>query len=116
MQCASFRRDRLRFERLREECLTNLDTLPPNIRADYYLKVGVGLARFGSFVKAQSNVQRALEIASAHSLHELVFRIERIKDGLRVCDAPDEQRPLAEPVIQTAELKEVRAALAAFSS
>ncbi|HEV2672750.1 MAG TPA: tetratricopeptide repeat protein [Gemmatimonadales bacterium] len=114
MQCASFRRDRLRFERLREECLTNLDAMPPNVRADYYFKVGVGLARFGNFVKAETNVRHALEIASAHALHELVFRIERIVDGLRICEAPDELREPTEPIIQSDALREVRASLAAF--
>jgi len=115
MQCASFRHDRLGFERLREECLTNLDTMPPNIRADYYLKVGVGLARFGNFVKAATNARHALEIASAHGLHELVFRIERIINGLQVCDAPDEAHLAREPIVQSDALKEVRASLAAFS-
>jgi len=115
MQCASFRHDRLGFERLREECLTNLDTMPPNIRADYYLKVGVGLARFGNFVKAATNARHALEIASAHGLHELVFRIERIINGLQVCDAPDEAHIAREPIVQSDALKEVRASLAAFS-
>ncbi len=116
MQCASFRHDRLRFERLREECLTNLDTMPPNLRADYYLKVGVGLARFGNSVKAATNARHALEIASAHGLHELVFRIERIINGLQVCDAPDEAHLAPEPIVQSDALREVRASLAAFSS
>lgn len=116
MQCASFRGDRLRFERLREECLTDLDTMPPNIRADYYLKVGVGLARFGNFVRAATNARQALEIASAHGLHELVFRIERIINGLQVCEAPEEARLGPEPIVQSDALREVRASLAAFSS
>jgi tetratricopeptide (TPR) repeat protein len=116
MHCASSRRDRLRFERVREECLNNLDTMPPNVRADYYLKVGVGLARFGNSAKAETNVRHALEIASAHALHELVFRVERIINGLRTCDAPDEMRPAAEPIIESEELREVRTSLAALSS
>lgn len=116
MQCASFRGDRLRFERLREECLTNLDTMPPNIRADYYLKVGVGLARFGNFVRAATNARQALEIASAHGLHELVFRLERIINGLQVCDAPEDAPLAPEPIVQSDALREVRASLAAFSS
>jgi tetratricopeptide (TPR) repeat protein len=116
MQCASLRGDRMRFERVREECLTNLDTMPPNVRADYYFKVGIGLARFGNFAKAQTNMQHALEIASAHALNELVFRIERIKDGLRVCEAPDDMRLPTEPIIQSDALREVRASLAAFSA
>jgi tetratricopeptide (TPR) repeat protein len=116
MHCASCRRDRLRFERVREEGLNNLDTMPPNVRADYYLKVGVGLARFGNFAKAETNVRHALEIANAHALHELVFRVERILNGLRTCEAPDEMRPAAEPILQSKALRDVRTSLAAFSA
>jgi tetratricopeptide (TPR) repeat protein len=116
MHCASFRRDRLRFERVREECLTNLDAMPPNVRADYYFKVGVGLARFGSVVKAETNVRHALEVASAHDLHEMVHRVERILEGLRGCEAPEEARPPAEPVVQTDALREVRTSLAALGA
>ena len=116
MQCASFRRDRLGFERMREECLASLDALAPNIRADYYLKVGIGLARFGNFAKAETNLKRALEIASAHDLHEMVFRIERMNEGLRNCEVPEEmQVASAEPVVRTEALKEVVASLAALS-
>jgi hypothetical protein len=116
MHCASFRRDRVSFERMREDCLTTLDAMPPIVRADYYFKVGVGLARFGNFVKAESNARHALEIASAHALHEVVFRIERIVDGLRSCEAPEEQRSPTEPIVQTDALREVRTSLAALSS
>lgn len=116
MHCASFRRDRLRFERTREECLTNLEGMPPNVRADYYFKVGVGLGRFGNFAKAEANIRHALEIASAHGLHEVVFRIERILNGLRVCDAPEEARVATEPIVQSDALREVRASLAAFGA
>src|ERR1043166_7858352 len=117
MQCASYRRDRLAFERAREECLKNLDAMAPNIRADYYLKVGIGLARFGNLVKANTNLSRALEIASAHDLNELVFRIGRIRDGLRECDAPAEwSAPLAETHQRSDALREVSASLATLNT
>ena len=116
MQCASFRRDRLGFERVREDCREHLDQMPPNIRADYYLKVGIGLARFGNFTKAETSLRHALEIAIAHGLHEMVFRIERIRDGLRACEAPDEVPGTAtEPTLQSDALREVSASLAALS-
>jgi len=116
MQCASFRRDRLGFERVREECLDHLDQMPPNIRADYYLKVGIGMARFGNFTKAETSMRQALEIASAHELHEMVFRIERIRGGLRACEAPEEVAGAAtEPTIQSDALREVSASLAALN-
>ncbi|HXM37702.1 MAG TPA: hypothetical protein VN908_03465 [Gemmatimonadales bacterium] len=115
MHCASFRRDRVGFERWRERCLEHLEEMAPNVRADYYLKIGIGLARFGSCAKAKTHVRRALEIASTHGLHELVFRIERIAHGLRECEAPEhaEGAP-AEPVLWSEALREVSASLSAF--
>jgi tetratricopeptide (TPR) repeat protein len=117
MQCASYRRDRVGFERMRDDALNNLDQMPANIRADYYLKVGIGLARFGNFAKAQTNLRHALEIATAHDLNEMVFRIERISEGLRECEAPDDiENAPAEPRLQSDALREVSASLAALSA
>ena len=117
MYCASFRRDRLAFERFREECLDRLSAMVPNLRADYYLKVGIGLARFGNFAKAESSLCHAFEIAAAHALHELTFRIERIASGLRECESPDSvELAAAEPRLHSDALREVSASLAALSS
>ncbi len=117
MNCASFRRDRVGFERWRERALDHLEQALPNVRADFHFKVGIGLARFGNYVKSQAQMQQALEIASAHGLHEFVFRIERIKNGLRECDALDHvENTAAEPVVWTEQLREVSASLAALSA
>jgi tetratricopeptide (TPR) repeat protein len=117
MHCASFRRDRVGFERWRERALDHSEDALPNIRADYHLKVGIGLARFGNFAKAATQMQQGLEIATAHELHELVFRIERIKNGLRECDALEQiESTAAEPVVWTEQLREVSASLAALSA
>ena len=117
MHCASFRRDRLGFERWRERAVDHFEEALPNIRADYHLKVGIGLARFGNFGKAEAQMQQALEIASAHGLHEFVFRIERIKNGLRDCEALAHlESAAAEPVVWTEQLREVSASLAALSA
>jgi hypothetical protein len=79
--------------------------------------VGIGLARFGNYSKAETQMQQALEIATAHGLHELVFRIERIKNGLRGCEALEHsESTAAEPVIWTEQLREVSASLAALSA
>src|SRR3989475_12835309 len=40
MHCASFRRDRVGFERWREQCDARRDNMPPNILVDYMLKAG----------------------------------------------------------------------------
>jgi len=117
MHCASFRRDRVGFERWRERALDHFDDAVPNIRADYHFKVGIGLARFGIYGKAEVQMQQALEIATAHGLHEFVFRIERIKNGLRECEALElSESGAAEPVIWTEQLREVSASLAALSA
>src|SRR2546427_565161 len=60
MHCASFRRDRVGFARWRERCEAQLADMPPNIRADYYLKQGIGQARFGQFKKADGLMAQAL--------------------------------------------------------
>src|SRR2546430_8826991 len=92
MHCASSRGDRIGFARWRERCEARVADMPPNIRADFYLKQGIGQARFGQFKKADSLMQRALEIASSARLHEFEFRIERIKNGLRDCESRSEER------------------------
>src|SRR5204862_227746 len=83
------------------------------IRADFYLKQGIGQARFGQFKKAEGLMQQALEIASSARLHEFEFRIERIKNGLRDCESllQGEQTAATEPVFDTQELREVSASL-----
>jgi tetratricopeptide (TPR) repeat protein len=114
MHCMSYRRDRLGFERWRTRCEEQIAEMPANIRADFRLKVGIGLARFDNFAKAETQMEQALEIASAHGLHELVFRIERIKSGLRACESlvECERTAATEPVRQTEALREVSASLA----
>src|SRR2546430_16022790 len=75
MHCASYRRDRMAFERRRVECESRRKEMPPNILADFHLKAGIGSARFGNFRKAQVQLSAALNIAAESGLNELVFRI-----------------------------------------
>ncbi len=114
MHCASFRRDRVGFARWRERCEKRAADMPPNIRADYYLKQGIGQARFGQFNKAEALMGWALEVASGAGLHEFEFRIERIRNELRDCERllQGELTAAAEPVFDTEELREVSASLA----
>jgi tetratricopeptide (TPR) repeat protein len=114
MHCASYRRDRVGFARWRERCNALAAQMPPNILADFYLKQGIGQARFGHFQQAETLMQKALEIASASGLHAVEFRIERIKNGLRDCERAlqEETQAAAEPVFETQELREVSASLA----
>ena len=116
MNCASFRRDRVTFERWRERALDDCDQAVPNIRADYHMKVGIGFARFGNFRRAEDELHRALQIATAHGLHEFVFKIERLASGLREgCVAESGEGWTSNPVAGTEALREVSASLATLS-
>jgi len=114
MNCASYKRDRVGFERWRDRCAARRQKMPRNVLADFYLKTGIGRARFGHFDRAEVLLRTALKIAEDAGLHELVFRIERISGGLRdcreVCETP--LRTIAEPGSQSAAVREVSAALA----
>src|SRR5207249_2113106 len=92
MHCASYRRDRVGFERWRERCEARRDDMPPNILVDFTLKAGIGWARFGQFARGERVLTSALEIADDGGLHEFAFRIDRIRAGLRDC-----QEAAAEP-------------------
>jgi len=116
MNCASYRRDRLGFERWRERCLEHIPSAPPNIRADFSMKAGIGFARFGNARRAENELRQAHEIATAHGLHELVFRIEPILNGSKDCGAPDEVESAAPaPAYPSESLNEVSASLATLA-
>lgn len=117
MHCASFRRDRLAFERWRAECLQYMPRLAPNQRADYYLKLGIGLARFGLFDRAVIELSQALQVAREHGLHAFEFRIERIAAGLGGCTMPEcERQGVSESPAWAATVLEVSRALAGLVS
>src|SRR5207247_2455193 len=117
MNCASYRRDRVGFERWRERCLDQIHNAPPNIRADFSMKAGIGFARFGSVRRAEDELRKSLEIATAHGLHELVFRIEPILAGAKDCGAPDRVESAEPASAHTSEsLKELSESLATLSA
>ncbi len=97
MYCASFRRDRVGFERWRGECGSKMDQMAPDQIADYHLKLGIGLGRFGRLDRATTELQHALQVARAHGLHEFEFRIERILAGLAECDDDTEHVGAEQP-------------------
>jgi tetratricopeptide (TPR) repeat protein len=117
MHCASYRRDRLAFERRRQQCDARVPDMPPNVLTDYCLKAGIGFARFGNYVKAKALMSEALAIASRHGLHEFEFRIERIRNGVDGCEAAvqAEEAAAAAPVVHTQAVREVSASLAALA-
>ncbi len=116
MHCASFRRDRVSFERWRESAMRGFEEIPANIRADYHLKAAIGYARFDNYRRAENELRRAHEVAMTHELHEMVFRTERLLAGLKDCGALEyhESAELTD-VVRTESVREVSASLAALS-
>jgi tetratricopeptide (TPR) repeat protein len=114
MHCASYRRDRVAFARWRGRCEERKGDMPPNILADYQLKAGIGEARFGLFQRSRASLTRALKIAEDAGLHEFVFKIERIGNGLHACEEARLATSYAdaEPLIQSEAVREVSASLA----
>lgn len=114
MHCASYRGDRLGFERWRERCMEHVGHAPPNVRADFSMKAGIGYARFGNARRSENELRQALEIATAHDLHEVVFRIEPILAGAKDCGAPDHAESAAPEIEES--LREVSASLATLGT
>ncbi len=114
MNCASYKRDRVGFERWREHCVARQAKMPPNILMDFLLKDGIGRARFGQFERADALLANALRIAENAGLHEFEFRVERMKNGLRDCHQGCEGPLVAatEPACDSEAVREVSAALA----
>ncbi|HKW41990.1 MAG TPA: hypothetical protein VJN39_12140 [Gemmatimonadales bacterium] len=114
MHCASYRRDRVGFERWRERCEARREQMAPNVLADFYFKMGVGRARFGQFDRASRLLGTAIAVAEDAGLHELMFRIERVRCGLRDCEQGCEITPVVatEPAFQSDAVREVSTALA----
>jgi len=117
MNCASYRRDRVGFERWRERSQQVMPNAAPNIRADFSMKAGIGFARFGNVKRGENELRHALEIATAHGLNELVFRIEPILSGAKDCGAPEYVESAASaPAYPSESLKEVSASLATLGT
>ncbi|HVH10251.1 MAG TPA: hypothetical protein VM736_10670 [Gemmatimonadales bacterium] len=116
MHCASYRRDRVGFERWRERCEARRTDMAPNILVDYWFKLGIGRARFGQYNRAESALTKAQRLAEGARLHEAVFRIERIMTGFRACNEQcDPALELdAELECRTEAVREVSASLAEF--
>jgi tetratricopeptide (TPR) repeat protein len=114
MHLSSARGDRVGFERWRERVLALESAMTPSARVDFFLKCGVGLARFGNFARAAEMLGAARALAAEHGLHEFEFRVERIQAGLpecehalNACSAQDQ-----EPLYDFEPVREVAASLA----
>ncbi len=78
--------NRMAFERYRQEARTFEDRMPPSMAIDYRYKVGIGFARFGKEAKARSMLREALALSEAHGLNQWYFKVDRVLNGLALCE------------------------------
>ena len=91
MELSAIERVEPQFESYRRE-LGALD-LPPRLGAHYQLFAGRGLLAFGRRAEGLSALQRALSLAEAHGLNDLIFQIEgSINDEVA---APAPRKPVS---------------------
>jgi tetratricopeptide (TPR) repeat protein len=114
MYLASARGDRVGFERWRERAAGSEPQMPANIRVDFYLKLGIGVARFGHLTRAADILRTARALAAEHGLHEFEFRVERVQAGLPACEHELESCSASdrEPQCDLEPVREVAASLA----
>ncbi len=114
MYLASARGDRVGFERWRERIAGSEPQMPANIRVDFYLKLGIGVARFGHLTRAADILRTARALAAEHGLHEFEFRVERVQAGLPACEHELESCSASdrEPQCDLEPVREVAASLA----
>jgi len=65
--------------------------MSPSMTADYYYKVGIGLARFGQVTRAKDAFTAGLSVAETHKLNAWYFKIEDALTDL--ASSPVEQPP-----------------------
>lgn len=70
--------DRLGFERWRRELESGYDTLPPAETVDFEMKMGFGLAAFGSGPDAIEHLSKAVELAERYRFGQRVFEGEAL--------------------------------------
>jgi tetratricopeptide (TPR) repeat protein len=68
--------NRVAFERRRAQAEEVRDRMMPSLAADFHLKVGVGLARFGRFKRAKELLSAGLRLAEEHRLNVWYFKFE----------------------------------------
>lgn len=100
-----------RFEQYRRE-LAGVP-LPPGLQAEYFLHAGQGYVRFGHRELARSSFAHAIDVATAHSYHQVAFRAEQALRELNDGSRPDEPSAPAAP--EAAPSADVRAIADAVS-
>ena len=78
--------NRMAFERRRAEGDAARTRMPPSMLADFYFKAGVGLARFGQFVRARDLLLAGQAHSENHRLNSWFFRFEQTIANLSGCE------------------------------
>jgi tetratricopeptide (TPR) repeat protein len=78
--------NRMAFERRRSEAEALRTRMPPSMLADFYLKAGVGLARFGQLGRGRDLLMRGLRLSEDNQLNAWYFRFERTLENLEGCE------------------------------
>lgn len=114
MEIAALDRCEPAFEQYRREL--EAAALPPQLEAEYHMKAGKGYDIFGQSDAARMFVERAIEVASAHQLHQIAFKAaECLRELLRGAKRvpPPSVYETEELASVTAALREMRAAAVA---
>lgn len=112
MELAALEGAELPFEQHRR-ALAGVE-LPADLATHYQLHVGLGYRIFGRRAAAVKALERALELATTHDLHQLAFQAERTLVAVRRPDAGDasvSDPPRPQPVVVPASLQPVAAAI-----
>jgi tetratricopeptide (TPR) repeat protein len=107
--------NRMAFERRRGEADVLRSRMPPSMLADFYLKAGVGLARFGQTGRGRELLMTGQRLSEEHRLNAWYFRFERMLENLEGCEIREPE--LATPAVDNTPpaIEEVAVGLREFA-
>jgi len=77
LDLAALTGDRLTFERYRKSLSAQSETLLPEVRLDFELKLGVGLSQFAEHQQAETHLGQAIKLAEQFGMAERIFYAEQ---------------------------------------
>jgi tetratricopeptide (TPR) repeat protein len=98
-----------RFEQYRRE-LADVP-LPAAVEAEYFLHVGEGYRRFGHVEASRTALERAIEVATAHSFNHVVFRAEEELRALEAGRSAESDIPRVAPATPSASVRAIAEAV-----
>jgi tetratricopeptide (TPR) repeat protein len=107
--------NRMSFERRRSEADTLRNRMPPSMLADFHLKAGLGLARFGQLGRARDLLLRGQRFSEEHQLNAWYFRFERMLENLDSCEIREPELATPTMDITSPAVEEVAVGLREFA-